>query len=230
LATPRSRTAWRAPLLCRARRIIEVTSGWIALRFLDDATTALAHFAKVGEGTSNPIALARASYWQGRAAEALGKPNDARAHYESAAGYSTAYYDQLARARLGLKNLVIRPPPDPAQAQIDVVRAIEIVYAIGERDLVAGGLADLGERSTDLATLAAIGEFTARHKDARAMVLLARAALERGLPFEQFAFPTAGVPDYRAIGPGVEPGIVYAIARQESGFNPRAISSAEAVG
>jgi soluble lytic murein transglycosylase len=168
LATPRSRTAWRAPLLCRARRIIEVTSGWIALRFLDDATTALAHFAKVGEGTSNPIALARASYWQGRAAEALGKPNDARAHYESAAGYSTAYYGQLARARLGLKNLVIRPPPDPAQAQIDVVRAIEIVYAIGERDLVAGGLADLGERSTDLATLAAIGEFAARHKDARA--------------------------------------------------------------
>jgi hypothetical protein len=51
---------------------------------------------------------------------------------------------------------------------MDVVRAIEIVYAIGERDLVAGGLADLGERSTDLATLAAIGEFAARHKDARA--------------------------------------------------------------
>jgi hypothetical protein len=25
--------------------------------------------------------LARASYWQGRAAEALGKTNDARAHY-----------------------------------------------------------------------------------------------------------------------------------------------------
>jgi len=146
----------------------QFTSGWIALRFLDDASTALAHFAKVGQGTSNPIALARASYWQGRAAEALGKPNDARTHYESAAGYSTAYYGQLARARLGLKDLVIRPPPDPAQAQMDVVRAIEILYAIGERDLVAGGLAELGERSTDLATLAAIGEVAARHKDARA--------------------------------------------------------------
>ena len=208
----------------------QFTSGWIALRFLDDASTALVHFAKVGQGTSNPIALARASYWQGRAAEALGKPNDARTHYESAAGYSTAYYGQLARARLGLKDLVIRPPPDPAQAQMDVVRAIEIVYAIGERDLIAGGLAELGERSADLATLAAIGEFAARQKDARAMVLLARAALERGHPFEQFAFPTAGVPEYRAIGPGVEPGIVYAVARQESGFNPRAISSAGAVG
>ena len=115
----------------------QFTSGWIALRFLDDAGTALAHFAKVGQGTSNPIALARASYWQGRAAETLGKPNDARAHYESAARYSTAYYGQLARARLGLKDIVVRPPPDPAQAQMDVVRAIEILYAIGERDLIA---------------------------------------------------------------------------------------------
>ena len=206
------------------------TSGWIALQFLDDANTALAHFAKVGQGTSNPIALARSSYWQGRAAEVLGKPNDARAYYKSAAGYSTAYYGQLARARLGLKDIVIRPPPDPAQAQMDVVRAIEILYAIGERDLIAEGVAELGARSRDKATLAALGEVAAHHKDARAMVLLARAALARGLPFEQFAFPSVGIPEYRAIGTGVEPGIVHAVARQESAFNPRAISSAGAVG
>jgi soluble lytic murein transglycosylase len=226
------RVASAAPVPSREnyRAEQQFTSGWIALRFLDDATTALAHFAKVGQGTSNPIVLARASYWQGRAADALGKPNDARAHYETAAGYSTAYYGQLARARLGLKDVVIRPPPDLALAQMDVVRAIEILYAIGERDLIAEGVADLGERSMDTATLAALGEVAARHKDARAMVLLARAALARGLPFEQFAFPTVGIPEYRAIGPGVEPGIVYAIARQESGFNPRAISSAGAVG
>jgi soluble lytic murein transglycosylase len=208
----------------------QFTSGWIALRFLDDASTALAHFAKIGQGTSNPITLARASYWQGRAAEALGKTNDARAHYETAARYSTAYYGQLARARLGQKDIVIRPPPDTASAHLDVVHAIEILYAIGERDLIAGGLAELGERPTDIATLAAIGEVAARHKDARGMVLLGKAALGRGFPLEHFAFPTVGIPDHRAIGPAVEPGIVYAIARQESSFNPRAISTAGAVG
>src|SRR5262245_52035585 len=208
----------------------QFTSGWIALRFLNDASTALAHFAKVGQSARNPITLARASYWQGRAAEALGKTNDARAHYETAARYSTAYYGQLARARLGLKDIVIRSPPDPASARMDVVRAIEILYAIGEHDLIAGGLAELGERSTDMAMLAAVGEVAARHKDARAMVLLGKTALGRGLPLEHFAFPTFGIPDYRAIGPEVERGIVYAIARQESSFNPRAISSARAVG
>src|SRR5262249_7421821 len=66
----------------------QFTAGWIALRFLNDASTAFAHFAKVGQGTSNPITLARAYYWQGRAADALGKTNDARALYETAARYS----------------------------------------------------------------------------------------------------------------------------------------------
>jgi soluble lytic murein transglycosylase len=205
-------------------------SGWIALQFLDDASTALAHFAKVGQGTRNPITLARDSYWHGRAAEALGQTNDARAHYETAARYSTAYYGQLARARLGLKDIVMRSPPDLATARMDVVRAIEILYAIGERDLIAGGVAELGERSMDMAMLAAVGEVAARHNDARGMVLLGKAALGRGLPLEHFAFPSVGIPDYRAIGPEVEPGIVYAIARQESSFNQRAISSAGAVG
>ena len=208
----------------------QFTSGWIALRFLDDASAALAHFAKAGQGTSNPIILARASYWQGRAAQTLGETNDARAHYETAARYSTAYYGQLARARLGLKDIVIRPPPDPSSARMDIVRAIEVLYAIGERDLVASGLAEIGEQSMDMATLAAVGEVAARHKDARAMVLLGKAALARGLPLDHFAFPIVGIPDYRAVGPTVEPGIVYAIARQESSFNPRAISSARALG
>jgi len=208
----------------------QFTSGWIALRFLNDASAAFAHFAKVGQGTSNPITLARAYYWQGRAADALGKTNDARALYEMAARYSTAYYGQLARARLGLKDIVMRSPPDRASARADVVRAIEILYDVGERDLIAGGLAELGERSRDVATLAAVGEVAARHQDARVMALLGKAALGRGLPLEHFAFPTVGIPRYRAIGPEVEPGIVYAVARQESSFNPRAISSARAVG
>lgn len=64
---------------------------------------------------------------------------------------------------------MIRPPPDPSSARMDVVRAIEILYAIGERDLIAGGITEFGERSRDMATLAAVGEVAARHKDARAM-------------------------------------------------------------
>jgi soluble lytic murein transglycosylase len=214
----------------------QFTAGWIALRFLDDPATALAHFAEIAHGISNPIALARAGYWQGRAAEALGRTNDAHAFYEAAARHSTAYYGQIARARLGHKNIILRPAPEPPPERRDsvvlreLVRAIELLYAIDERDLIAGALADLGERSTDAAALAAIGDVAARHKDARAMLLLGKAALARGLALDHYAFPIVGIPDYRAIGPAVERAVIYAIARQESTFNPRTVSSARAMG
>jgi soluble lytic murein transglycosylase len=214
----------------------QFTAGWIALRFLKDPATALAHFARVANGASNPITLGRAGYWQGRTAEALGRNEDARAYYEAAARYSTAYYGQLARARLGHKDIALRAAPEPAPerremlARLEVVRAIELLYAIDERDLVAGALADLGERATDAAALATLAEVAAHHRDARSMLLLGKAALGRGLPLEHYAFPTVGIPDYRAIGPAVEPAVVYAIARQESTFNPKTVSSARAMG
>lgn len=69
-------------------------AGWLVLRFLNDPTTALRHFTHVDEGSSDPIVLARAAYWRGRAAEAAGQFEDMRAQYEAAAAYPTAYYGQ----------------------------------------------------------------------------------------------------------------------------------------
>jgi soluble lytic murein transglycosylase len=209
----------------------QFTAGWIALRFLNDPTTAHAHFARMAQGVKNPISLSRAGYWLGRAAEALGRTSEARAHYEAAAKYPTAYYGQIARARLGYQDMVLRaPPPRPGSAQIEQVRAAEMLYAIGERDLVTTMLADLGERLNDTATLAALGDVAARNKDARAMLLVGKGGLGRSLPLEQYAFPTMGIPDYRVVGPAVDPSVVYSIARQESIFNPRTLSSAKAMG
>jgi soluble lytic murein transglycosylase len=47
---------------------------------------------------------------------------------------------------------------------------------------------------------------------------------------DQHAFPTFGVPDYTPVGPKVETSLVYSIVRQESAFNPRVVSSANALG
>ena len=63
--------------------------------------TALRHFAKIDEGSHDPIVLARAAYWRGRALEAVGQLDEMHAQYEAAARYPTAYYGQLARAWLG---------------------------------------------------------------------------------------------------------------------------------
>src|ERR1700753_621649 len=84
--------------------------GWIALRYLDDAKTAAAHFARIDEGQVNPTVLSRAAYWRGRADEALGRTMAMRAEYESAARYPTAYYGQLALAKLGRDAIDLHAP------------------------------------------------------------------------------------------------------------------------
>ncbi len=213
----------------------QFTAGWIALRYLNDAATAYEHFKRIGEAQDNPITLARAAYWQGRAAEALKRPNEARAHYQEAARYPTAYYGQIARAKAGLGELTlaaaaISHAERAKAARLDVVRAAELLYAIEARDIANTFLADLGDKSEDTAALLTLADVAAKYHDARGMLLVGKLALARGQALTQAAFPIIGVPRYTAIGPEVEPAIVYSIVRQESWFNPRTVSSANALG
>jgi soluble lytic murein transglycosylase len=90
--------------------------------------------------------------------------------------------------------------------------------------------ADLGDKATDTGALATLADIAVHHSDARATLLIGKAALARGLPFERYAFPDFGVPNYQQIGPEVEPCVVYSIVRQESAFNPQVVSSANAIG
>lgn len=209
----------------------QFTAGWIALRFLNDPSTALQHFSRIGIGSSNPTHLSRAGYWQGRAYEALGRSQDARAAYQAAASHSTSYYGQLARAKLGLPQIALRDAPRPARGStFEVSRALELLYALDERDLAMTMLSDLGDKLDDIDALAALAEVTARNNDARNMLILGKGALNRGYPFDHYAYPVSGIPKYETIGPEVERGLVFAIARQESAFNPKAISPAKAMG
>jgi soluble lytic murein transglycosylase len=214
----------------------EFTAGWIALRFLNDPSLAARHFARVAEGNANPISIARAGYWLGRAAEAAHRPQEARARYEAAARYGTAYYGQLARARLGHGEIAFATPPPltaerrQALAMLEVVRAVELLYMLDERELVATFVADLADKSTDQPALAMLAEVAEKNGDARSVLLIGKIALGRGFAFDHYAFPVGGLPRYSAIAPAVEPAVVYSIARQESAFNPKTVSSAKALG
>lgn len=209
--------------------------GWIALRYLDEPVSAREHFARIDDGQANPTVLARANYWRGRAAEALGDNGAMRAAYETAARYPTAYYGQLAHARLGRDRIELRPP-SPTLAAADTsstderVRAAEMLYEIGERDVVLYFAADLGEQSSDVALLEALGELTSRRNDARAMLQIGKPSLGRGLPLDHFAFPTIGIPPHQQIAPEIEHSMIYSVARTESAFDQRDKSAANAVG
>jgi soluble lytic murein transglycosylase len=211
-------------------------AGWIALRYLHDPKTAAVLFENIDNGTDNPHAISRGGYWRGRAAEALGRRADAKEFYAQAAKHSITYYGQLARARLGLKNLGLIGPPEftPQELEIfdnlEVVRAAKLLYALDERDMLASVYAEIGMSGTDLAGMAALGELAIKQGDARSVVLLGRFAHERGLPMDYYAYPVIGLPDYKPIAPPVEKAMTYAIARQESHFNQKVVSSAHAMG
>jgi soluble lytic murein transglycosylase len=193
------------------------------------------HFAAIDEGLGNPIALSRAHYWRGRAAEAMNATADARLSYQAAARYSTAYYGQLARARLGLDRIVLRAP-SPVLASADTppaderVRAADMLYGIGEPDVVFYYAEDFARESTDVAALEALGELARRHNDARVMLEVGKSALARGLALDHYAFPTIGIPELKQIAPAIETSVIYSVARTESSFDQRDKSAANAVG
>ena len=209
--------------------------GWIALRYLDDPRTAMTHFAAIDAGSANPIALSRGYYWRGRAAEAMGATADARMSYKAAARYPTAYYGQLARARLGLEGIELRAP-SPVLASADTpaaderVRAADMLYGIGERDTVYYYAEDFSKESTDVAALEGLGELARQRNDARVMLEIGKSALARGMALDHYAFPTIGIPEHKQVAPAIETSVIYSVARTESSFNQRDKSAANAVG
>lgn len=218
------------------RADVHFMCGWIALRYLDEPLSAREHFAHIDESSANPIVLARANYWRGRAAEALGDTEAMKAGFEAAARYPTAYYGQLARAKLGRDRIELRAPSPmlasaDASAPVDErVRAAEMLYDIGERDVVLYFVSDLGDESKNVALLEALGELTGRRNDARAMLQMGKPALGRGLALDHYAFPTIGIPKHTQIAPEIEQSVIYSVARTESAFDQRDRSSANAVG
>jgi soluble lytic murein transglycosylase len=150
----------------------------------------------------------------------------------SAAEQSTSYYGQLARAKLGLPQIELNGVPSTRSRgieRLEVVRAVQLLYALDEREIAIPILGDMGENG-DPDVLQGLGELASRNGDARGMLLMGKAALNRGLPFDFYAYPVVGIPPYKAIGPEVEQSIVFAIARQESAFNPAVVSPAQAYG
>ncbi|WP_281411565.1 lytic transglycosylase domain-containing protein [Enterovirga aerilata] len=214
----------------------EFHSGWIALRFLNDPRAAARHFSRAGAIAATPISVARAAYWRGRAAEAAGDATLAREFYAKAAEQGITYYGQLASGKLGLSQVALKPGLDPQSeervraAKSPAAEAVATLYAAGLRDVAVPLIVDIARRSPNVAEIDAVGDLALAHRDARALLVLGKAATQRGLPLDEHAFPTIGIPSFEPVGDRVEPAMVHAIARQESMFEPAAQSPVGARG
>jgi len=80
---------------------LEWLSGFLALRKLDDPTTAVRHFENFSDSVQSPISKGRAGYWLGAAYAAVGDTDKAYDAYAMGAEYQTSFYGLLAAEKIG---------------------------------------------------------------------------------------------------------------------------------
>jgi len=205
-------------------------AGWIALRFLNDPETASRHFAALASLAQTPLAASRAAYWQGRAAEQAGQPEQAKLFYERAAAFSSAYYGQLSAEKLD-RPLVFRASrPARADQREDATRVIELLYDAKLNAFARALAIDAAKTYRDETQLAALAHVVARIADAPTAVEIGKQAMVRGFSLDEAAFPTYGVPSFSPLVGSADLPLVYSVARQESEFATAAASGAGAKG
>lgn len=208
-------------------------AGWYALRGLGDRARAAEHFARIADIADGPISRSRAFYWLGRTAEGR-DPAEAAAHYAAAAAYGATFYGQLAAAKLGRSTLQLGAPrPTGADAfsfsRREAVRAIERLEAAGEDARAALFYRDLAERLTEPGEVALLAARAEARGDHHLALRVGKIATGRGVDVGLLAHPLGAIPDGTDMA-DAGAALAYAVARQESEFNPAAVSRAGARG
>ncbi|WP_142846977.1 lytic transglycosylase domain-containing protein [Telmatospirillum sp. J64-1] len=211
----------------------EWLSGWIALRFLQEPEKAFDHFKRLYEGVSFPVSRARGAYWTGRAAEAMGKKEQAAEWYSRAAEHITTYYGQLAAGRLGKdRQWVLPADPLPSAEDIEafdkneLTRVARMLGEVGMVDAVQPFLTRLNDSMTTPGQRALVTSLANSLNRPDWAVNLAKRSDRDGIPLIGSAFP---IPPLKTVDKP-ERALVLGLIRQESGFHHGAVSSAGAMG
>ena len=208
----------------------EFHAGWYALRFLKDAQRARNHFNNILRVSSRPISQARGYYWLGRSHRG---PSASR-YYQEAAKYPGTFYGQLAMVELKKRRLAIRKPAPSASdrnrfASRELVKAIVRLENLNE-DWRAGSIyRHLARNLNSPGELALLSLRAEKNGKLPLALQVGKIAYGRGLAVETLSWPTGAIPSSAKTGEAGK-ALAYAIARQESAFNPTAVSPAKARG
>jgi soluble lytic murein transglycosylase len=215
----------------------EFLAGWIALRYMKDPDTALAHFAKLNTAATSRTDKARAGYWIGRAYAAAGDKGSAGKFYRSAAQHSTIYYGQLAREQIGLGNtpeeITGGEASAAAKARVErdeVIRALRLMYQASGKTNIHQFLYSIASRFKSVDDMNAAASIVHGMGGVTMALKLAKLAGQNKVDIDAWAYPLRGLPDWKQIGKPVEKALVFGLSRQESEFNPDAGSRVGAQG
>ncbi len=212
----------------------EWLAGWVALRSLERPEVALAHFRRMSAKVSTPVSAARGAYWSARAAAAAGRPQDAEVYDRAAARHGTTFYGQLAARQLGrtpeLGSPARRPSPVRSAAfeQSELARAARLLAGAGQLELARAFVAALERKAEDLEDKLLVADLARSIGRPDLALQIARRLRNQGVVLTDRLFPRGGgLPKVRH---RLDPDLVHAVIRQESGFYTRAVSHAGARG
>ena len=214
----------------------EFLAGWLALTKLDQPGVAFAHFERLEEGVTTPVSTSRALYWQGRAAEASGELDLASERFAAAAGYPTAYYGQLAILALGPDAAQLDLPPDPQPSEEEraafnarpEIQALRLLAEVDADYLFRVFMYHFDDEMQTPEEQAMITDIALEYLQIRQAVRAAKAGRLQGMILAERAYPVIDLPDTAPVAP--EAALTYSVIRQETEFDPQAISGAGARG
>ena len=214
----------------RERVDTEFHAGWIALRFLNEPKLAAQHFTTLERIAKTPMSYARGAYWLGRSMDAAGHANLAQDDYARAARQPNFYFGQMAAARLTAPlPPVVQVPQKMGMKPSRVVKLAKAFFKAGAPEL-AKKLLLADARTADSAGLARLADYVRQRRDPTLATKIGKIADRRGLSQGTLAFPAHGMPDFVPLADRASKPLLYAIARQESTFQPQLISRAGARG
>lgn len=213
---------------------LEWLAGFVALRHLDRPADALRHFRNLRIRVSSPISLGRAGYWEGRAHEAMGQDESARAAYAFGAEHQTSYYGLIASERINMpmSEALARGPsyPDWQQtslAQSDLLAAALVLRDAGQWFEARRFVMQLAGQLETEAELGALSDLMLALDEPNFAVNIAKIAVQRDIILPRAYFP---VTDLANASLGAPAELVKAIARRESEFDAAVVSPADARG
>ena len=211
----------------------EFFAGWAALVKLNDPARAARHFEALRQMSSTPITQGRALYWLGRAAEAQGNTPAAVQYYRDGARHIQTFYGQLAAEKAGMTTITLPADPVPTRSDVaafeanEVVRALRILGETGETSLFRVFAYQLDDDLPGPEGLALLMDLSRNYNEGFTAMMVGRAASQRGFLMPERQYPIRIPPSV----PGAAPlEFTQAITRQESSFDPRARSHANARG
>jgi soluble lytic murein transglycosylase len=209
----------------------EFLAGFIALRLLNDATAAVAHFREIADSSRTPISISRGHYWTARALLAAGRKAEADSFFARGSEHTASFYGQLSRAALGEKDVAALPAePVPTKMERDRFESGEVAQIarklsrLGLTDKVDPFVLKLADGQGAQPVMAAQLATQLGRNDLA--VIVARRVFREGIILSNSGYPVLS----SGIAGAPEVALVHAITRQESNFDADAVSRVGARG